>query len=254
MRIFYQIKGIVLGLFLLVFLLFPVALITVPFALDRRLKIICPAWQLFARGLLRFVTMSPVDIRKDFRSEELKTTPAYGLFIANHQSYIDIPLILSTFQVPPIMKKQVLYIPIFGWIGWVSGAMAVSRSSVHSRKKVFEQTKKRILEDRIGIQVYPEGTRSKNAEPKPVNEIKKPLLAFAFNENIPVIPVSLYGTRGVLNKFGFLNPHRHLGIIVHKEIYPKEFKNEDEFINYCWGKVISGHSELKTQLAPLNKN
>lgn len=43
------------------------------------------------------------------------------LYIANHQSYIDIPLIITKFQVPPIMKKEVLYIPIIGLVGWAMG-------------------------------------------------------------------------------------------------------------------------------------
>jgi len=158
------------------------------------------------------------------------------------------------YQAPPIMKKEVLYIPIFGWLGWVSGAMPVSRSKVDSRKKVFDQAKKRILVEKIGLQVYPEGTRSKDAVPKHYDQIKRTLLVFAFNEKIPVIPTSIYGTRGVLSKKGFIQKGRHLGIIVHKEIVPQNYKNSDEFCRAIWGKVVEGHDEIKSRLGPLNEN
>ncbi len=184
----------------------------------------------------------------------MRGIPAQGLYVANHQSYIDIPLMVTMFQVPPIMKKELLYIPIFGWIAWLSGAMPVSRSSNQSRRKVFNQTKRRILHEKIGIQVYPEGTRSKTGLPKSYSEIKRTLLVFAFNEKIPVVPTSLYGTRGVLSPKGMIQSGRHIGITVHKEILPENFATADEFAEACWSKVIEGHDQMKAELAPLNKN
>ncbi len=109
------------------------------------------------------------------------------------------------------------------------------------------------MHEKIGLQVYPEGTRSKDALPKHYDKIKRTLLVFAFNEKIPVIPTSIYGTRNVLSNMGWIHPNRHLGIIVHKEIVPQDYKNSDEFCRAIWGKVVEGHNELKTRLAPLNE-
>lgn len=213
-----------------------------------------PVWQFCARTILRLACGAKIDIQRDERSPHMRGIPAQGLYVANHQSYIDIPLIVTMFQVPPIMKKELLYIPVFGWLAWISGAMPVSRSSNQSRRKVFSLTKNRILQDKIGIQVYPEGTRSKTGLPKPFDEIKRTLLVFAYNEQIPVVPTSMYGTRGVLSPKGTIRPGRHLGIIVHKEILPQNFASADEFARACWEKVIEGHDQMKAELAPLNKN
>lgn len=238
----------------MVFVLFPTCFIAIPFSLRRRLLIICPVWQFCSRLLLRYGCQVKLDISEDNRSPEYQVLPAHGLYIANHQSYIDIPLIFTKYQVPPIMKKEVLYIPIFGWLAFVSGAMPVSRSSNNSRKKVFSDARKRIIDLKIGVQVYPEGTRSKNALPREFNDVKSTLIVFAFKEKIPVIPTSIYGTRGVLTKHGFIKPNRHVGIIVHKEIYPGNYETADEFSKACWGKVREGHDKIKAQLAPLNEN
>lgn len=239
---------------MLIFVLVPTCLIAFPFGLRRRLMIVCPVWQLFSRVLLKHALHTKVDILEDYRSPEFKTLPYNGLYIANHQSFVDIPLIVSVYQAPPIMKKEVLNIPIFGWMAWISGAIPVSRSSISSRKKVFEIAKKRILKDKIGLGVYPEGTRSKTSLPKPYSEIKKTLLIFAYNEKLPVIPTSVYGTRGVLSPDGMVNPGRHLGLIVHKEMFPSDYKSPDEFAQACWEKVIQGHDQMRAKLAPLNEN
>lgn len=152
------------------------------------------------------------------------------------------------------MKKEVLYIPFIGMIAYASGALPVSRSNAASRRKVFELAKKRILVENMGLQVYPEGTRSKNGIPRSIQDVKKTLLVFAYNEKIPVIPTSMYGTRGVLNKNGMIQPNRKLGLIVHKEIDPKNYSSIDTFIEDCWGTVIRGHDEMKASLGPLNES
>lgn len=254
MRILIQIKAVFVGLFLLLFVLVPVCLIALPFSLERRLKIVCPVWGWFCRSAMRYVLHTKVDIYEDHRAPSFKGIPCKGLYISNHQSFVDIPLSIGYFQAPPIMKKEVLYIPIFGWMAWISGALPVDRSSAASRRRIFDQAKKRILRDNIGLQVYPEGTRSKDSHPKPFNEIKKTLLVWAFNEKIPVIPTSMYGTRGVLDSKGQINPGRHVGIVIHSEVLPEDFQSADEFAFACWQKVIHGHDQMKAQLAPLNGN
>jgi 1-acyl-sn-glycerol-3-phosphate acyltransferase len=253
MQILIQIKAVLVGFFLLFFILVPACIIALPFGLDRRLKIVGPAWAFFGRNLVRYGCHAKIAVSEDHRSSAFKGTPCYGLYIANHQSYLDIPLSCTMHQAPPIMKQEVLYLPFIGWLAWISGALPVSRTKTSSRRQVFEKAKKRILKDRIGLQVYPEGTRSKDSVPRPFSGIKKTLLVFAFNEKIPVVPTSMYGTRGILDA-GKIKTGKSIGIILHKEIDPKTYKSADEFANACWDVVIQGHDQLKAQLGPLNGN
>lgn len=254
MRIlFTQIKASLIGI-----ILFPAvsiaALFYIPFDLKKRIIGTSPLWKWLSVQLLRYACEAKIDVAEDHRSPEFRTSPPFGLYVANHQSYIDVPFIFTMYQVPPIMKKEVLYIPFVGLMGWICGAMPVSRSSQGSRKRVFVQTRERILDQRIGVQVYPEGTRSKIARPKSFEEVKKTLLVFAWNEKIPVIPNSIYGTRGVLTNQGLIRPGRHVGIIIHKEILPQNYPNAEEFAKACWMKVIEGYDQMEAKLGPLNKN
>jgi 1-acyl-sn-glycerol-3-phosphate acyltransferase len=254
MQILVQIKAVLIGIILLFFVLVPTCIIALPFQLSRRLKIVGPVWAFFGRSVVRYACHAKIAISEDHRSPLCRGTPCFGLYVANHQSYMDIPLMVTLFQAPPIMKKEVLNIPIFGWMAWICGALPVSRSQISSRRKVFDQAKKRILKERIGLQVYPEGTRSKVALPKPYKQIKRTLLVFAFNEKIPVVPISIYGTRGILSSHGLIQPGRNVGIITHKELMPEDFHTADAFAEACWNKVIEGHDQMKSQLGPLNEN
>ncbi len=253
MFILDQIKAFTVA-FCLGVALIPVCLIAVPFRLKKRLSIVIPFWKFAARFAMRHACVSTIDIADDRRTPEFRALGDTGIFIANHQSFIDIPLMVTMYGVPPIMKKEVLYVPFIGQLGWICGAMPVSRSSMGSKRKVFEQTKNRILKDKIGIQVYPEGTRSKTGEPQPFENIKRALLVLAFKEKIPVTPTSIFGTRGVMSKHGFFITKRHVGIIVHQELRPENFQTSDEFARACWDKVLEGYIELTQKIAHLNKN
>lgn len=254
MSFLIQIKAILVASIFLGFVLIPACIVALPFPLRYRLKLVSPAWGIFSRNFLRFGCNAKLDILEDHRSEDFKGVPAYGLYIANHQSFIDIPLMATTYAIPPIMKKEVLYIPIFGWLAWASGAMAVSRSQTNSRKKVFSMARNRLNKEKMAVQVYPEGTRSLDGHPKSFEHIKKTLMVVAYSDKIPVIPTSLYGTRGVLTKKGRIRPNRHLGIIVHKEIHPENYATVDEFCMACWDKVIEGYERMRDQLGPLNES
>jgi 1-acyl-sn-glycerol-3-phosphate acyltransferase len=234
----------------LVFLLFvlPGSLIAAPLPLKLRVGFVRHFWQIFARYTLTWGCFCQV-YTEDHRPSNLKSYPYVGLYIANHQSYMDIPLMLSQYQIPPIMKKEVLYIPIIGFMGWASGALAVSRGKRDSRKRVFIKARERLVQHRFALQYYPEGTRSKDGQPKPYDKLKVTLIHLAFSENIPVIPVSMYGTNQVLSPKGLIRYGKKVAIKTHTPLYPKDFSNANEFARACWQKVIAGHAELAAKLS-----
>lgn len=244
-----QIWGLFATLVAFFVLLVPVTLLAWPLKLRPRLTIIGPIWGLFSRFILRCVCWSPLYV-EDHRQPEFRVHPPVGLYISNHQSYIDIPLIISQYQVLPIMKKEVAYIPLFGPIAIAAGALAVSRGKRDSRKKVFMAAKKRLVDEQFAVQYYPEGTRSRNGQPKSFEEVKTTLIQLAFEENVPVIPISMYGSCRVLSKHGFLRPGQNLGIITHAALLPQNYQDVNEFSRAAWEKVLSGYAQLAAKLGP----
>jgi len=230
---------------LLVVIMLPISIIVLPLDTAKRFKISAPFWNLFFRLSLS-TGMFVKKFSEDRRDEESKKSISpKGLYIGNHQSVIDIPVLYSHMVSPPIMKKSILYIPLFGICAYSSGAIVVDRKDPHSRKKVMEEATRRLLsKDFMQLQYYPEGTRNKlSSAPKPVNQIKSRLILFAYQNNIPVYPFSIYGTQNIIrNKIIRLG--QQVGIILHEAIEPKDFETSEAFINACWNKVIEGNQEL----------
>ncbi|MEE2671427.1 MAG: 1-acyl-sn-glycerol-3-phosphate acyltransferase [Bdellovibrionota bacterium] len=227
----------------------PVVIFALPFNANTRFKITAPMWVKFFRIQLKtvFFTNLLIDDRRDDLSK--KRTSPEGLYIANHQSFGDIPVLFSRVLMAPIMKKQVLYIPVLGLLAYASGAIVVDREDKDSRKKVFEVSKKELTSNRRQLQYYPEGTRRKDGGfgPKSFEEIKYALIQVAFEYNVPVYPISIYGTPEVVNG-GLICPGQKTGIILHEPLHPHEFAEAEVFAKAAWQKVIDGFFELDRKI------
>jgi 1-acyl-sn-glycerol-3-phosphate acyltransferase len=232
------------------FIMIPVSLLVLPFHWGIRLQATSPYWKMMAKLSIKVLCLcreTRID-RRPINVRGLNNPP--GLYIANHQSFMDIPLMLSDVLIPPIMKKELLYIPLFGICAYSSGSMIVDRRKGESRRKVFRQAQQRLNSYHKNLQYYPEGTRQKgNKPPKPLDQIKKPLMIFAFKNNTPVYPISMYGTPEVLSSIGLINYGRKVGKIMHAPCYPADYENEELFCIAVWSKVIDGYFELKERLS-----
>lgn len=155
-------------------------------------------------------------IRYDFRGREnLKPGKAY-IYVSNHTSFLDLPGIRMTIpgQFRPLAKKELLKIPIFGWIAR-NATIIVDRSSSQSRKKSIDRLKVALAEG-ISILLFAEGTQNRSTE------ILQPFHDGAFRIAVdtqqPIIPMVVIGA-GRLMPPGTINlrPGR-ITIVVDREI------------------------------------
>lgn len=96
--------------------------------------------------------------------ENIRRGQAY-IYLSNHTSYLDIPGMCLTVpkQIRPLAKKELLRIPVLGWIiGHAS--VIVDRSSNESRRKSMDHLKD-VLRRGISILIFPEGTQNRTTEP-----------------------------------------------------------------------------------------
>lgn len=242
--------SVVLLIVSFIILVVPISILALPFKWQQRRTITGPFWWLFSHFSLRVICLARIT-RIDRRDGNLGTIGCpEGLYIANHQSFMDIPMMLTNLQSPPIMKKEILYIPLLGICAYSSGSIIVNRKDINSRKRVFKNATDRLTKFDKSLQFYPEGTRQKkDTGPKDISDIKKPIIKVAYKNGIKVFPISIYGTRKLLNeKTAIVDYGRKIGVICHKGIDPKDFDNEEEFINAAWTKVQTGYYELEEKL------
>lgn len=95
-------------------------------------------------------------------SPSLKDHPT--LITANHSSWIDIYLLVTLYQhKTPVMlfvlKRQLLYIPLFGLVAYLMGCPFLSRSGHRSDLRIIQNAVKKS--PHACFTIFPEGTRFK---------------------------------------------------------------------------------------------
>lgn len=127
--------------------------------------------------------------------ERLDPSRSY-IFAANHQSIYDIPVVFATlpFDLRIIAKESLGKIPFLGWHLRRAGHVLVDRSNPGAG--VVKKMGK-LAAARQSLIVFPEGTRSLDGV---VGRFKGGSFVIALESGVPVVPISLSGSRHVMLK------------------------------------------------------
>lgn len=111
------------------------------------------------------------------------------IVVANHQSFLDLPLLyLLPWRMKWVAKKGLFKIPIFGWIIFMTGQIAIERHSMRSAQKIDKLVEP--IKAGIPAMIFPEGTRTETGE---VKQFKKGAFKLAKRYNFNILPVVLDG-------------------------------------------------------------
>ncbi len=80
------------------------------------------------------------------------------IFVGNHISYIDIPLLMAKAPVVFVAKKQIGYWPIFGTGCRAIGVVMVDRNSKDSRELISDAVAISVKEKKQSLVLFPSGT------------------------------------------------------------------------------------------------
>ena len=120
------------------------------------------------------------------------------IFMANHQSDIDILIVLAYIpgQFRWIAKKELFRIPIFGKAMKNAGYIEIDRQNHEKALKSLEEAAKKIREGK-SVVTFPEGTRSKDGTIRP---FKQGMFHLAIQARVPIIPISIIGAHEIMPK------------------------------------------------------
>jgi 1-acyl-sn-glycerol-3-phosphate acyltransferase len=127
-----------------------------------------------------------------------KSTDHAVVFVFNHISYMDIPLLLKVFRRQPIRilgKAEMATIPIFGYI-YKKAVVLVQRTSVEARAKSVKELKE-MLQQNISVVIAPEGTF--NTTHKPLKEFYDGAFKIAIETQTSIQPVIFLDAYSRLN-------------------------------------------------------
>lgn len=127
------------------------------------------------------------------------------IFMANHQSNFDIPVLLGRLpaQFRWLAKVELFKIPVFGTAMKGCGYISIDRSD---RKRAFASLAEAAETIRAGtsVMIFPEGTRSLDGQLK---GFKKGGFVLSVDAGVPIVPILLKGTFEIMPK-GRLTIHR----------------------------------------------
>lgn len=147
------------------------------------------------------------------------------IFMGNHQSHFDVLVLFYSLDMTIrfIAKKELFKIPVFGWALTASGMIKVDRGNrqkaVASIQKAFSK-----LNRKVSICIFPEGTRSPEGVLLP---FKKGGFVMAIDSGIPIVPISISGTKNILRKHSIrLNPGK-VKMVISPPVDVTEYKYEN---------------------------
>ena len=147
---------------------------------------ICPWWRVRVSGLEHAVGGGPFVV------------------VANHQAMLDIPLLyVLPFNFKWVSKREVYRIPLFGWVLWMHGDVAIERGGAASAKAMLRQCEA-YLRRGVSIVMFPEGTRTKTGR---VNGFKEGAMLLAKQSGAAILPVVIDGTFDAFADGSRAEPH-----------------------------------------------
>lgn len=110
-----------------------------------------------------------------------------AIIAAKHMSMMEVAILANNVQNPFfIIKRELLWIPIYGWAFWRMGLQPVNRArGATNMKKLAHAVAKKIMNGQTLI-IFPEGTRVK---PGHRAGLKRGLLFLAHELKLPIMPV-----------------------------------------------------------------
>jgi 1-acyl-sn-glycerol-3-phosphate acyltransferase len=146
------------------------------------------------------------------------------VFVSNHQSIYDIPVLFWSlpYQLRIIAKASLGTVPFLGWHLRRTGHMLVDRSRP-DRARIFGWAN-RLTTNGLSLIVFPEGTRSRDGR---VSRFKGGSFYLAIEAGLPVVPLSIVGSRHVMPK-GRLAVHPGaVRLVVHDPIDTQQIAGSD---------------------------
>lgn len=204
-------------------------------------KITIPMWNYIILPFLLLALKYIAGIEIEIRGKQFIRQDGV-LYAGKHESALET-YFLSAYikKLVFVLKKELTYVPLFGWAQYFYGMIPVDRSAGGAAmKNLLKQAKDRISKGRP-ILIFPEGTR---VQPGTVKGYKPGLLFLAQNLNVPVIPVAL-NTGLFWQKNSFL---RHKGKVIIEFMEPMPLiEDKKEFMVELQNRIEKKCQELNLE-------
>ena len=109
------------------------------------------------------------------------------MILANHQSTWETFFLSALFEpLSQVIKRELLYVPFFGWAMAMLKPIAIDRSNPKAALKQLAKQGHERLEQGAWLLIFPEGTRM---PPGQLGKFSRGGASLAVNADLPVLPI-----------------------------------------------------------------
>lgn len=175
----------------------------------------------WSRSLIRIAKID-LDITGKIDTSEGQTY----IFISNHTSLFDIPILVHALQVNLriIYKKELEKIPLFGWGLALSPYISIVRDDPRNSMQSIDQAAS-FIRNGDSVVIYPEGTRSKDGKIQP---FKRGAFLLASRAGKPIIPITIIGASQIMSPGSFRLSSGKVRVIIHEKVENNAQNKKDE--------------------------
>ena len=180
--------------------------------------------------------------KMDFQGTNKFDSSEPTIFVCNHQSFLDMAVIYHLpWKMKWVSKRSLTYIPVMGWLVWLTGHLTINRKSRTALKKLENLVQP--LKDLVPVMIFPEGTRSVNGEIKP---FKNGAFLLAQEYGFKIQPMVIDGGHIAMpSGSGNLNPNVNFKLRVLESVDPENFDSLSEIKEHVRSLLIEQLKELR---------
>ena len=184
-----------------------------------------PGWKIQMEGIHKYNPQKPT------------------IFVANHQSFLDIPLV---FQLPWkmkwVVKHSMAYIPVMGWMVKLTGQLTINRGSKSAVKRLDKLVQP--IKDLVPVMMFPEGTRSLDGA---IKTFKNGAFILAKEHGFMIQPMVIDGAYSALvSGSSLFGTHAMFKLKVLDVIDPNNFDSMTALRDHTRQVIIDAHHRLTT--------
>lgn len=173
----------------------------------------CIVLSLFTRGQIVFwlgrlwgtIILKVAGVKLEVHGLEKFPEGEPHVLVGNHTSNFDIYAMIPALgnrYYRFLAKREVLYIPIFGWALWAGGFPLIDRGNSAKSHRTMNKLAERMKRTGLSILAFPEGTRNHTSQL--LIRFKKGPFIVAAEVGVPILPFVIHGARQVQGRHEYL--------------------------------------------------
>jgi 1-acyl-sn-glycerol-3-phosphate acyltransferase len=158
--------------------------------------------------------------------ENIRKLPERVVFISNHASYFDIPILITILPLGCrfVAREDLFRAPFLGWITRNSGHISIERKGTKKTLQTMLKTAEKV-KNGLKVIIFPEGSRSPDGQ---IAEFKKGTLLLATRGDAHIVPIAISGSHKIMAKNKLLVSPTRIKVTIGKAIAPAEFVGKEE--------------------------